>query len=299
MTTYKDELDQARRALRPPEDAYEQLLKRRDRKRRNRRIAAGIVALLIFGGFLFAIATLSRRNEHRPASSACVPIPADLTHWWPADGNGADAIGGLAATLHGNATYGPGRVGRSFMLGGDGDFVSVPDDAQLDIGTADFTVALWVNFASTEGEQILAEKWVQRSFDPEIVDGWTLTKLPDDHIGFAIAEGLSADSEPLDIPLGTWIHFAARRRGEAIQILMNGEVIASRSTPNREALDVTSGSSLKFGHRGAPADTPGSISDQQNYLHGRIDDVRLMIGRALSNREIRAIVKAGTGTKRC
>jgi hypothetical protein len=54
---------------------------------------------------------------------------------------------------------------------------------------------------------------VQRSLEPEIVSGWTLTKLPDNHVSFAVAERtyVEVDSAPLDITLHTWVHFAARR----------------------------------------------------------------------------------------
>jgi len=296
----KDALQRARRELRPPEDAYERFLRRRDRKRRNGRIAAGVLGLAVAsGGLLAAVSVFTNAGvQTRPASS-CVPIPADLTHWWPADGSGADAIAGRPATLHGDATFGPGLIGQTFVLDGAGDFVSVPHDPALDVGTRDFTVALWVNFDDTKGEQILVEKWVQRSFEPEVVSGWTLTKLRDNHIGFATEGGFSADSAHLDILLETWIHFAARRSGDEFQILMNGEVIASKTAPNESVLDLDSPSSLKFGHRGGPDDTPGSISHQRYFLNGRIDEVKLIVGRALSNREIRAIVEAGESGRQC
>jgi len=300
MNVNKDALEQARRALRPPEDAYERFLERQDRKRRNSRIATGVAALVIaLSGLLLVVATFSSRGDHSEPAASCVPSPVDLSHWWPADGSGADQVAGRPARLHGDATFGPGLLDRAFVLDGDGDFVSVADDPNLDVGTADFTVALWVRFNDTDGEQILVEKWVQRSFEPETVEGWTLTKLPDDHIGFAIAEGLSADSAPVDIPLETWIHFAASRRGDSLQILMNGELIASRTTPNGGELDVDSSSSLKFGHRGSPDDTQGSISHQKFFLDGRIDDVKLIIGRALTTEELEAIVTAGVDRRPC
>ena len=47
MRSYKDDLERARRALRPPEHDYERLLERRDRRRRNNRIAAGVLGLVI------------------------------------------------------------------------------------------------------------------------------------------------------------------------------------------------------------------------------------------------------------
>jgi len=298
---HKKALQQARRALRPPEDAYERLLRRRDRKRRNGRIGAGVLGLVIAsGGLLAAVSVFTNAGEQTRPASSCVPIPAALTHWWPGDGTGADKVGGRSATLHGDATFGPGLIGQAFVLDGAGDFVSVPDNPALDLGTGDFTVALWVNFDDTDGEQILVERWVQRSFEPEIVRGWTLTKLSDNRVGFAVGtRGIAVVSRPLDIPIETWIHFAVRRRGDVFQILMNGKVIASKTAPGDAVLDLDSPSSLKFGHRGGPGDTPGSISHQGYFLNGRIDEVKIVIGQAVSNRELRAIVRAGMRGTRC
>jgi hypothetical protein len=78
--------------------------------------------------------------------------------------------------LKNDAAFGEGHVGGAFVLGGIDDFVEVSHDDALNVGTGDFTVDLWVNFNSTEGEQILVEKWVQR-FDGTPSTGWTFTKL--------------------------------------------------------------------------------------------------------------------------
>lgn len=56
--------------LTPPEPAFERLLRRRDRKRRNQRISAGIVGLAVFAA---AIALVSVNAEERPDPS---PRPA-------------------------------------------------------------------------------------------------------------------------------------------------------------------------------------------------------------------------------
>jgi hypothetical protein len=178
-------------------------------------------------------------------------------------------------------------VEQALTLDGHGDFAAVPDDPALDVGTGDFTVALWVRFDTTEGEQVLAEKWVQR-FDRRSI-GWTLTKLRDNSIGFfteGVGEGLGATSAPLDIPPDTWLHFAARRSGGTVQIYMDGAVIASESGPVG-ALD--SAASLKFGHRGGLDDTPGSDSEQGFFLNGQLDEVEFVVGRALSHKEIRSL----------
>jgi hypothetical protein len=305
VTDHKQALEEARRELRPPEDAFERLLRRRDRKRRNGRIAAGVVGLVIGVGALLTvvIAFTNGGDEPEPAST-CSVSPGDVTDWWTGDGSGVDISGDLTARLHGDASFGPGLVGQAFVLDGVDDFVSVPDDAALDVGTRDFTIALWVNFDSTEGEQILVEKWVQHSLDPEIVWGWTFTKFPDNFVSLGVAERMEptyteADSRLLDIPLRTWIHFAARRRGDTVEILMNGDVVASKTTPIEGTLDADTRSSIKFGHRGGPDDTSGSIDKRGFFLDGRIDEVKLVVGRALSNGEIRAIVETESSGNRC
>ena len=56
-------------------------------------------------------------------------------------------------------------------------------------------------------------------------------------------------------------------------------------------------SSLKFGHRGGPVDTPGSSDGRGFFLNGRIDEVELFVGRALSDKEIAAIYYAGSKGK--
>jgi hypothetical protein len=77
---------------------------------------------------------------------------------------------------------------------------------------------------------------------------------------------------------------------------MNGEVIAQDDFEGELNLD--SGSSLKFGHRGNVDDTPGSIDTRDFYVNGRIDEVELFVGTALSEEQIRALYAAG-GDGKC
>jgi hypothetical protein len=229
---------------------------------------------------------------------ACVRPPGRLTGWWPGDGDVSDITGGRDAVLHGDATFGAGAVDGAFVLDGDGDFVDVPDDPTLDVGTGDFTVDLWVNFNDTTGEQVLAEKWVQRY--GELSDGWTFTKLGDNSIGFFSegpgVGGLGVASAPISIQVNTWIHFAARKGGDTVQIFMNGAVIASLTNPGTK-VDLDSASSLKFGHRGGESDTPRAQREQFFFLNGRIDEAELVVGRALSDRKILSIYLAGAAGK--
>jgi hypothetical protein len=308
VTSYKDSLEQARRALRPPENAYERLLRRRDRKRRNNRIAAGVLGLVLASsGLLTVVSAFTLGGEEAGPGPKCVPSPPGLAGWWPGDGSASDVAGGRDAILHGDATFGPGLVGQAFVLDGNGDFVSVPNDPALNVGTGDFTVAWWAMFEATQGESVLLEKWIQGSLRGEDLMGWTVTMsetplegtVVDTTFTLETTGGFSVETPALRVDQRTWIHFAVRRRGSTFELLMNGEVIASKAAPKGVVIDLDSPASLKFGHRGGPEDTPGSIDDRSLFLDGRIDEVRLIVGRALSDNGIRAIIEAEANRGRC
>lgn len=233
----------------------------------------------------------------------CIPAPVGITNWWPGGDNTDDIVGGHDAELRGNAGFDEGLVGEAFVLdGSEGTFVDVPHDSSLDVGDGDFTVELWVNFNSTEGEQILVEKWVQQFEDgagnPLPSLGWTFTKLEGNVIGFFMEDGQGGafgTAAGVEIPDNTWIHFAARKRKATATIFVNGVKVASTSGRNGATINVDNTSSLKFGHRGNPDDTPGSQDPRGFFLDGRIDEVSLYVGRALLDPEIRAVYLAGSG----
>lgn len=228
-------------------------------------------------------------------ATGCLVPPAEITAWWTGDDDGVDLIGGRDAKLVHGVTHGPGVVGAAFYLDGD-SFVDVAHDPSLDPGREDFTIDLWARFDSTDGEQILVEKWVQTWSDHETM-GWTFTKLADNSLGFfseGVGWALGVGSAPQDIPLDTWIHFAARRHGDKVEILINGALVASQTHPGGEDSYIGSVVSLKFGHRGSVYDTWGSLDESGFYLQGAIDEVHLTVGTSLSDEDIRELVDAGS-----
>lgn len=185
---------------------------------------------------------------------------------------------------------GQALVGQAFVLDGAGDFVDVPHDPALNVGAGDFTVDLWVNFNSTAGEQILVEKYVE-NFSGN-APGWSFAKLANNAL---VVAPNSPQTPPLSLVPGQWYHFAARRSSGIITIFVNGTPMASG--PLGSGGNVNTTSSLKFGHRGSPSDTPGSFDTRGFFLNGRIDEVELFVGRALSDSEILAIFNAGAAGK--
>jgi hypothetical protein len=241
------------------------------------------------GIVLFSIVAINHAG-----AQTCIQPPPDMTGWWPGDGNTNDIAGDRNAVLKNGATFGAGQVGQGFILDGIDDFVDVPHHPALNVGTGDFTVDLWVYFNTTDGEQVLVEKYVE-NFE-STPPGWFLTKLEGNSLRFGTGPALpdhGVDSPPLLLPTNMWIHFAARRSGGVASIFVNGEEVATGPFVDNTDSD----SSLKFGHRGSPSDTPGSLDERGFFLNGRIDEVELFVGRALSDAEIQAIFDAGTAGK--
>ena len=139
---------------------------------------------------------------------------------------------------------------------------------------------------------MLVEKYIEDfSATPP---GWFLTKLEDNTLRFGSGGGpLVVNSPSLSLPTNTWIHFAARRDGGVATIFVDGAPVATGPL----AYNADSTSSLKFGHRGSPDDTPGSTDDRGFFLNGRIDEAELFVGRALFDSEIQAIFDAGSAGK--
>ncbi len=253
------------------------------RKRFNPLLSGGLV-------LLFSLIAISHAG-----AQTCVQPPSGLTGWWPGDGNTIDIVGGRDAVLKYNATFGTGQVSQAFILDGTGDYIDVPHDPALNVGTGDFTVDLWVYFNTTDGQQLLVEKYSENF--TEKPPGWFLSKIQDNSLRFGTGPDTYVVNSPtLDLPTGTWIHFAARRANNMGTIFVNGEIVAI----GQLAYDADSESSLKFGHRGSPDDvppTPGSEDTRGFFLDGRIDEVELFVGRALTDQEIQDIYNAGADGK--
>jgi hypothetical protein len=218
--------------------------------------------------------------------------PAGITNWWTGDGSADDLIGGLNGALVGGATTGPGLVDQAFILNGNGAFVNIPNNAALNVGTANFTLSLWVNFNSTAGEQVLAEKRINTYRSTNT--GWSLTTVQNNVLALTCdgiaSEGVSIVSTGLSIPTHTWVHFAARRSGSTVTTFMNGEAVASGTF----AGNLNSSTSLKFGHRGNLTDRPpGAVNTAKADLNGAIDEVQLYVGTGLTDTQIQGIFHDG------
>lgn len=257
-----------------------------------KRLATSFAAVLAVLSLMML--TPASREAAAQTNDGCAGFPAGkLTHWWPGDGNGDDIIGGRHGVLQGDTTFGPGLIGQAFVLDGDEDWISVSDHSSLDVGTADFSFELWVMFDSVDpalGLQIFAQKWVDT--DPENL-GWTFGKQPDNSLslftggggGYPTNGGIA--TKPLDIRAGEWIHFAGVRRGDRINVYMNGDYVDGAAYP-AEVPNLDNARPLKIG---------GTGDAFERYVDGMIDEVGYYVGYALTDEEIRDIYQAGSKGK--
>jgi hypothetical protein len=79
-----------------------------------------------------------------PAAAQTLP---GIIHYWSADGDATDSIGGNNGTLYYGATYGPSPVGQAFDLTGSGDLVAMDHPVQFADGE-DFTVSFWMKMVA-------------------------------------------------------------------------------------------------------------------------------------------------------
>ncbi len=75
------------------------------------------------------------------------PPALDPISWWSAEGTATDIVGVNHGTLAGNAAYGPGRVGQSFVFDGNEDGVLIGNAVNLRL--QDFTIECWIKRGST------------------------------------------------------------------------------------------------------------------------------------------------------
>ncbi len=207
-----------------------------------------------------------------------------LQGYWNFDGNGSDSSGNNRdLTINGGAGFSTGLFGNAVdFTGRDGSKHAIrsQDDSVFDIGSADFTMQLWVNYASTANEQILAEKWTGAGGP-----GWTLTKLGDNRLRFHFDGGTQLNSAGQTISTGGWNHFVARRSGTQFDLFLNDTSIISANVGTTAASNVSN--PLLLGRRD-PVDT-------RDFSNDSLFDEVAFWDRALTNAEVTSQYNGGSG----
>jgi hypothetical protein len=226
---------------------------------------------------------------------SCVPAPAALISWWPAEGDAQDIVDNNHGALRNGATFAPGKVGQAFNLDGVNDYVEVPNSASLN-PPGSFTIDAWI-YPRADGNQSIVQKFAdfnelfnQRSY--------VFMTVPGRALRFGISDVArqwdnpfhNFDTDPGVLTLNTWNFVAAvyDQSTGARRIYVNGVKVKERVDPPITVLNGLAPVGIGVALRGG-----GVI---QQYFNGLIDEVEL-VNRALSDSEIRGIFNAGEAGK--
>jgi len=238
----------------------------------------------------------------------CVEAPSDLEHWWTADGNAFDIIGGEHGTLVGGAIFGSGEVGQAFDLDGTDDQVVVPNDPAAAFNfTGAFTIDAWI-FLDQVPTQFapIVSKWNDIPFGNEnrtyflAIDTPTFgnprLRLDVSRDGHFLGTSSAIRLSSIIIPTGQWLHVAGvfdpsqAVVPDRMKIYVNGADVSGAFFVPAEVTSVfVNTEPLRIG--------AGDLgSDVRDFFNGRIDEVELF-DRALTAAEIGAIFGAGSSGK--
>ncbi len=219
---------------------------------------------------------------------------AGLISWWKADGNADDSKDGNNGLLVGNANYVSGQKNQAFNFDGNGDYVYVKENSNLDIdGT--LTITSWINIQDPVN---YAGDVINKYADPSTTDpilypggGYKLMTSNGNRISGAIrghCKDLTQKSNCNDIIsanlpepwLNTWHHVAFIVTNTQLKLYIDGIL---QNTINRDYSDTitTNDHDLYIGWT--------SSGGGQPYFQGSIDDVQIY-DIALTDSEIQDVM---------
>ena len=228
-----------------------------------------------------------------------IPVPSSLVSWWSAENTLADIIGGnhgsakngptsVGATNTTGQNYGPGKVGRAFVLDGVNDFIQVPHDPSQNI-TGDITIEGWIKpTANSADEPTIIGK---RSLDNNYCT-YVLYLTGSGQLAFASRNGGGWDavSTPAPVTLNQWSHVAVTLGSSQLRFYVNGtqaHSVGFATTRPAVTDPLTIGATITNTH---------TESSPSGPFPGSIDELALY-SRALSAAEVSDLHLAGTGGK--
>jgi DNA-binding beta-propeller fold protein YncE len=209
-------------------------------------------------------------DAERPECSA---PPESLALFYPGDGAVDDAMGGAHLTAAPSVRFGPGRVGQAFMLDGKSSYLVAPWTPFYNFGLRDSSVAMYVKFATVDGEMGLFE---HRYAQDGLVARLSKNKDYRFHFEFVTGPGtaLHLFSNTSTIA-DRWYQVCVTKNNKEVVLYVNG------TAEDRKILHAEN--SVLSGPR-APIYL-GATQDHQHLLHGKLDEI-LFYNRALTGEEM-------------
>ena len=164
--------------------------------------------------------------------------------------------------------------GSSIAFDGSGDFITLPGDAAFELGTGDFTIELWIRFASFSGDQFKGIIDTRASGDGSNTNRWSLYFDGDVTRLLWAQNGINRFASPT-LSINTWYFITLCRESGNCRIFADGVQIG-----------LTFADSVNYGV-GTSRPIIGAFGNNtsgQNF-NGFIDELRITkgVGRYTAN----------------
>lgn len=242
-----------------------------------------------------------------PPMPGCTPPPPDMTAWWPFDETSGPTAADIAGAMANNGTYqsgaapGAGKVAGGACFDGVDDHVEVPDEAELDVDTGDFTIDAWIRTTATSGIRTIIDKRDHapnaRGYAFFLVNGQL-------HLQMAVGAGSSTCSNSAssactnfsvggpNVADGQWHHVAvtvSRANAQGGIFYVDGNPVPGTFNPALRPQSLGNTANARIGIR-AQAENAGAL------WNGCLDEIEIF-KRVLTPAEIQAIFAAGSAGK--
>lgn len=224
-------------------------------------------------------------------AQGCTAPPSDMVGWWPFDGNTDEIVLGYDGILQGG-TYSAGKVLQGYQSQGYTDFVEVPDNNDLDLGS-EFSIDAWVkiNALNSDNMPII---WKGNSSGTDYTTPYSILVLRDNipdagKLAVIIGNGSTAQIVTSNTPLSLQVQhmIAVVSDGQNLNIYING--VLDKTEP-LGATPYNSSYPLQIGG------VKNLASHRTNYFNGVIDEVEIF-NRAITTNEIVKIYRADKAGK--
>lgn len=200
----------------------------------------------------------------------CFLPPANMTNWFPGNGNANDIRGGKTATIGGAITFAEGKVGQAFNFENNAT-VTYPE---INTGN-NYTVDFWVRPMVNNGRQALVAGSATDS------TGFGAITFTDTQVEYLQNGAFRVYSDYGTVPYNVYTHVALTYDGQVNRLFVNGNLV-SVSGVHSEVLN----QSLRLGWG----------FDAFSFFTGQLDEVEIF-NRVLSPTEIRGMFQAGSAGK--
>jgi len=156
----------------------------------------------------------------------------------------------------------------SSYFDGTGDYLTVPDNVVLQLGSGDFTVEFWINYNSITGYQSPFTKGYTAAGDILLQTGNGNGAL------IVYLSGSAVITESTGASIGTWYHYALVRSGTTVTLYRDG---VSRGTAT-SSVNFNTTDQLGIGATGK---APGGSSVGAFAVNGYMSNVRIVKGTAV------------------